>query len=329
MANSKPILTTKDLSVGYTNSGKKQVILENVNVTLQEGTLVCFMGPNGVGKSTLIRTICGNQKALAGDITIANQPLNDLNKSQLARLISVVLTDRINAGNLSVKELIALGRYPYLGWTVSFSKEDKDQIDQAIALTNTKDLVNKKVFELSDGQLQKVMIARALCQDTPIIILDEPTAHLDLNNRVEVINMLSDLAKKSGKTILMATHELDLALQSADRIWLAGAHQPIIDGFPEDLVLNGSIDSVFELKGFDLKTGRLEKQLGAGEVTLTGQGHNYLWTKNALERYGYNISENAEIQIEIQEKETVEWVLNKKDEHKASTLEELIKLIAN
>ncbi|QSE97612.1 ABC transporter ATP-binding protein [Fulvivirga lutea] len=328
MIANKTILSLENLEVGYKVNKKELSILSNINLQLHQGELVCFMGPNGVGKSTLIRTICGAQKALSGSVIIDSENLNNLTANDLAQTISVVLTDKVSSGNMSVKDLVSLGRYPYVGWNIKFSSKDVEQIDRAIELTKIESLVSKKLYELSDGQLQKVMIARAVCQDTPIMILDEPTAHLDLNNRVEVINMLSDLAKSTNKAILMATHELDLALQSADRIWLAGANTPIIDGFPEDLVLNGKIDSVFELKGFDLKTGRLEKNLGTGKVQLAGEGHTYLWTKNALERHGYDVVEKAEIQIEIKEDVELRWHVKNKGEHIVNTLENLIKIIS-
>ena len=327
MKSSDPILSTKNLSIGYGKGSTLTEVMSQLDLKLLPGQLVCFMGPNGVGKSTLIRTIIGAQKALSGQVFIDGKTLDALNVAEIAQNISVVLTDKINAGNLTAYELITMGRYPYLGWSVNLSDHDLEVIENSITLTNIHPLIHKKVYELSDGQMQKVMIARALCQDTPIMILDEPTAHLDLNNRVEVINLLSDLAKRTNKAILMATHELDLALQSADRIWLAGPQQPIIDGFPEDLVLNGKIDEVFGLKGFDLKTGRLEKQMGKGEVVLNGTGHEYLWTKNALERYGYAIVEKADVEIDIISESSIIWVLKNKGEHEVNTLEDLIKLL--
>ncbi|MEQ8924242.1 MAG: ABC transporter ATP-binding protein [Fulvivirga sp.] len=327
MTDNKTILSLKNLEVGYQLKKKRLSILSNINLLLKQGELVCFMGPNGVGKSTLIRTICGAQKALSGAIKVNSNNLNELSANDLAQTISVVLTDKVSGGNMSVKDLVSLGRYPYVGWNIKFSSEDIEHINKAITLTKIEPLADKKLYELSDGQLQKVMIARAVCQNTPILILDEPTAHLDLNNRVEVINMLSDLAKSTNKAVLMATHELDLALQSADRIWLAGSNDPIIDGFPEDLVLNGKIDDVFELKGFDLKTGRLEKNLGKGSVQLKGDGHTYLWTKNALERHGFSVENKAEIQIEIKEGDQLSWIVKNKGEHSVSTLENLIQII--
>ncbi|MTI40284.1 ABC transporter ATP-binding protein [Fulvivirga lutimaris] len=327
MASKSPILSIENLAIGYGKPPNQNMIMDGLNLNLFSGQLVCFMGPNGVGKSTLIRTMIGAQPPLAGQLFINGQNTSDITIAEMARLVSVVLTDKINAGNMTAQELIAMGRYPHLGWSVSLSKSDIEVIDQSINQTNINALRNRKIYELSDGQLQKVMIARALCQDTPIMVLDEPTAHLDLNNRVEVINLLSDLAKSTNKAILMATHELDLALQSADRIWLAGPDEPIIDGFPEDLVLNGKIDEVFGLKGFDLKTGRLEKQLGKGEVSLIGDGHAFLWTKNALERYGYAVVDESEIVINIINDSNIAWQIKNKGEYTVNTLEELISLL--
>ncbi|HNP18184.1 MAG TPA: ABC transporter ATP-binding protein [Fulvivirga sp.] len=328
MSANLTILKTDNLSIGYKSGKKQSEVMSNINVELKRGQLVCFMGPNGVGKSTLIRTLIGAQKALAGKIFIEDKDFAKISAAELSKLVSVVLTDKINAGNMSVRELVTLGRYPHLNWSVTPNAADLKQIELAIDQAKVRPLENRKIYELSDGQLQKVMIARALCQDTPILILDEPTAHLDLNNRIEMINMLSDLAKETNKAILMATHELDLALQSADRIWLVGMNQPIINGFPEDLVLNGKIDAVFELKGFDLRTGRLEKKVGKGKVSLSGEGHAYLWTKNALERNGFEVIDDSEIQIKIKPY-PLSWYIKNKGEHIVHTLENLIEKIFN
>ncbi|UII21732.1 ABC transporter ATP-binding protein [Fulvivirga ligni] len=323
--NSDIALNLKNLAVGYVSKKKEIRIIQGINLALHYGELVCFMGPNGVGKSTLLRSITGVQKPLAGDFFLEETNAKALSTAQLAKKISLVLTDKINAGNLTAEEVVALGRYPYVGWNISFDKKDLKAIKKAIELTGIKPFIHKKTFELSDGQLQKVMIARALAQDTPIVILDEPTAHLDLNNRVGIINLLRDLAKNTGKAILMATHELDLALQTADRLWLAGYHSPIVSGIPEDLVLNGAIDDVFELKGYDLRTGLLKKQSLGKKVMLKGEGHNYLWTKNALERNGYEISETSDYTITIEiEGEKPYWQVEGPGVAFTNTLEELI-----
>lgn len=329
--NNDVALAMHNLSVGYQTGKKKLMVLQGLDLNLKHGELVCFMGPNGVGKSTVLRTIAGVQKPLSGKITIGKTALQDLSVADQATSISLVLTDQINAGSMTGRELVALGRYPYIRWDVSFKKEDLVIIDQAIADAGVAAYIDKKVYELSDGQLQKIMIARALCQNTPIMILDEPTAHLDLNNRVAIINLLKELTRKTGKAILIATHELDLALQSADRLWLAGYNVPVVSGFPEDMVLNGSIDKVFELKGFDLKTGQLKKKSLGRKVTLEGSGHEYLWTKNALERNGYEIAMKSNFQIKIlPEGSNTSWLIEKSEDIVATnTLEELIYFLNN
>jgi iron complex transport system ATP-binding protein len=294
------LLSGNELTIGYADGPATNILFEELTVSLQAGELVCFMGPNGVGKSTLIRTLAGLQPALKG--TLHPHEINPT-------IISVVLTDKVSSANMTAGELIAYGRYPYLDWNIKLSKLDHKIIDQAIATTHTQPLLTKKLYELSDGQLQLVMIARALAQDTPVILLDEPTAHLDLNNRVEIMNLLRTIARTQHKAILVATHELDLALQTADFVWLAGNGKKILTGIPEDLVLDGSFDDVFQFKGFDLKTGKVAHHAWRNKsVALIGDGPAYLWTKNALERSGYQVNENAERQIKISTRdERVHW----------------------
>lgn len=306
-------LLTKDLAVGYVKEKRPHTLFDSLNLSLNMGELVCFMGSNGVGKTTLIRTLTGLQKPLAGKIeTVNNQP------------IAVVLTDRINSAVMTVYDLVTYGRYPYLNWNVSLSDHDHQIIEQAIKQVHLESIADKKLFELSDGQLQMAMIAKALAQDTPLLFLDEPTAHLDLNNRVEIMNILRSLCRTANKTILVATHELDLALQTADRIWLATTDRKIISGIPEDLVLDGTFDNVFQFKGFDLKTGKMSHETFRNiSISLTGTGHPFLWTKNALERCGYEIKELATIKVEVVENEDrTAWVLD--EEKLFSTIEGLL-----
>lgn len=289
-------LSAQNLTVGYTDGQTKNTLFENLDVHLKAGELVCLMGPNGVGKSTLIRTLAGLHPPL-----VAPQGGKDVIDPTK---ISVVLTDRINAVNMKVHELVTYGRYPYLDWNIKLKQHDVDRIEQAIGLTRIQALVHKKIYELSDGQLQMAMIARALAQDTPIILLDEPTAHLDLNNRVEIMNLLRRLSRSEGKAILIATHELDLALQTADLVWLACRDKKILTGLPEDLVLDGSFDALFQFKGFDLKTGKVSHETHRNiAIGLTGQGHEYLWTRNALERTGYIVESHSDQVITIEEED--------------------------
>ena len=193
------------------------------------------------------------------------------------------------------------------------SDHDKQIIQRSIDFVQISHLAFHKIYELSDGQLQMVMIARALAQDTPIILLDEPTSHLDLNNRLEIMNLLRKLARTMNKAILVATHELDLALQTADVIWLAGHNRGIVTGIPEDLVLDGTFDEVFQLKGFDLKTGKVHHEAHRKvSVRIVGDGHNYLWTKNALERCGFSITDQTATHVLsiVADGDSFQWVVD-------------------
>ena len=324
------ILQTHDLSLGYKSGQATNLLFENLNLSLFPGQLVCFMGPNGIGKSTLIRTLAGLQKPLSGKISLPrlSPSLRPDGLKGAEGRISVVLTDRITVTNMTVRELVTYGRYPFLSWNIKLSNEDKAVIERSIEQVHIRHLADKRLYELSDGQMQMTMIARALAQDTPILLLDEPTAHLDLNNRLEIMNLLRNISRTTGKAILMATHELDLALQTADLIWLATLSKTIKSALAEDLVLDGSFDEVFQLKGFDLRTGKVDHEAHRGiSVNLLGKGHEYLWTKNALERNGFEISPTGKIEIAIENENELSWNIpgSKKFKTLFDLLEELKK----
>lgn len=239
--NKNIILETKKLSIGYQQKKENIVVTEDINIELQKGKLVAVLGKNGIGKSTFLRTISKVQKPLAGSVLINNTDLTNYQNNDLASTLSLVLTERLPESQLTVFELIALGRQPYTNWIDKLSENDIDKINIAINQTEIAHLQHKRFYELSDGQLQRVLIARALAQDTPIIILDEPTSHLDLHNTIKIFSLLKELVKTTNKTIIMSSHEVNLSIKLADEIIL----------FKEDKVLSDSPKSLIKAKAFD------------------------------------------------------------------------------
>lgn len=250
------ILKTENLSIGYTSKKECIVVASNINIELHKGELIGLVGGNGIGKSTLLRTLTNVQNALGGNIFINNKPIEKFHALELAKVMSLVLTEHMMSKNLSVFELVALGRQPYTNWVGNLSDDDISIVNKAIAQTNIADLVHKKCFELSDGQLQKVMIARALAQDTDIIILDEPTSHLDMYHKAYILKLLQKLAKETNKTILFSSHEIDLAIQLCDHLIVMNK-DGVIANTPCNLILNKTFESLFpkDLIAFDEKTG--------------------------------------------------------------------------
>ena len=213
MEKDKSILQGEKVAVGYHKGKDIHWVARDLSFSLRAGQLVCLLGPNGVGKSTLIKAIMGQKLPMKGQISYKGEPLRQLSSQEMAKKVSVVLTDRISPGNLTVRQLVALGRIPFTNWLGGMSEEDESVIEAAIHATKIDYLEHKKVAELSDGQLQKTMIARALAQDGELMILDEPTAHLDLINRMEIMLLLRQIAHTRNKAILVVTHDLTLAAQ--------------------------------------------------------------------------------------------------------------------
>jgi len=238
------VITANDLSIGYRNKSGDTCIASAIDLEIEEGELVGLIGVNGVGKSTLLRSLSGVQPYLKGEVSILNKNLQKLSSEDLAKTISVVLTEQPISKNLSVSELIALGRQPYTNWIGSLSKEDRKKIQTSIELVNIEALKDKRCFELSDGQLQKVLIARALAQDTPFIILDEPTTHLDMYHQAYVLKLLKKLTTETNKSILFATHEINLALQLCDKIIIMEKDK-VIAGSPKELIEKNAFSNIF------------------------------------------------------------------------------------
>lgn len=320
------ILHTENLTIGYLKQGHPKKLIQDINVSLQEGQLTCLLGQNGVGKSTLLRTLLDFQQPISGKVFINQKPNQSYTRAALSRLVSVVLTDPVMAGNLSVWELVALGRAPYTAWNGILDKSDWEKVQWAIDSTRINYIQEKKINELSDGQMQKALIARALAQDCPLIIMDEPTAHLDLNNRVEIMKLLKELSETTEKSILVATHELQLTLQLADQLWLTNFNQPLVSGAPEDLALSGQLESTFYHEGFefDLITGRATiPPKPRREINIQGTGEWLYWTRNALLRKGFNIKSDAPLRVE--KTDTNQWyLLHQSEAKKFSTIAELL-----
>lgn len=238
------ILKTENLSIGYSTKKEQTVVSSNINIELQKGDLIGLVGANGIGKSTLLRTLTKVQKPLSGDIIINDTSLTQFKPNDLAKALSLVLTEQIVSKNLSVFELVALGRQPYTNWVGKLSDNDLLIVNQALKQTNIEELKLKKCFELSDGQLQKVMIARALSQDTDLIILDEPTTHLDMYHKAYVLKLLQKLVKGTNKTILFSSHEIDLAIQLCDKLIVMTEGKIVIDS-PRNLIDKGAFNTLF------------------------------------------------------------------------------------
>ncbi len=250
-------IKVNNLTTGYRNSKGGRFITEKLTASLYSGELTCLLGPNGAGKSTLLRTLAGFQRPLSGCVEIAGKPLNRYGGKELAQTISVVLTEKPLLENMDVETLVGLGRAPYTGFWGLFTDSDKIAVNTAMELTGIESLRYRMVQSLSDGERQKAMIAKAFAQETPVVFLDEPTAFLDYPSKVEIMLLLYSLAHKMNKTIFMSTHDLDMAMQLSDRIWLMDKSLGVRTGTHEELTLSGDIERYFVRPGieFDKKEG--------------------------------------------------------------------------
>jgi iron complex transport system ATP-binding protein len=251
------IIATNNLSIGYKTKKETNVIAQNLNLELTSGKLITLVGGNGIGKSTLLRTLTGIQKPLSGTVFLHRKELKDYDSVALAQQLSLVLTENLPESNLTVFELIALGRQPYTNWIGKLTEDDLSLIKNVMQLVQIEHLADKKHFEISDGQLQKVMIARALAQDTSIIILDEPTTHLDLFHKVSIFKLLKKLSQETNKCILFSTHDIDLAIQLSDEMIVMTEDQ-ITQDQPCNHITNGVFNSLFkdETITFDNEKGK-------------------------------------------------------------------------
>ena len=240
-----PTIQIESLSTGYRNKKNVTVVAHDINATILGGELTCLLGPNGAGKSTLLRTLSAFLPPVKGDISIMGRNLRDYTDKELAKTIGVVLTEKTDLRNMTVYDLIGLGRSPYTGFWGTLHEDDRRVVDEAIEMVGIGPLKDRMIQTLSDGERQKVMIAKALAQQTPVIFLDEPTAFLDFPSKVEIMQLLHVLSRTTGKTIFLSTHDLELALQIADTIWLMDRDKGVVIGTPDKLAKDGSLNSFF------------------------------------------------------------------------------------
>lgn len=284
------VLDARKLTIGYRQGHhREKCVQRDLDFSLEAGSLVCLLGPNGAGKSTLLRTLSGMQPALGGELRMQGRPLSSYSERERSRLIGLVLTDKIFAGGLRVRELVALGRHPYVGFFGRLSQEDERIVEESIRQTGIEAKADSYMAELSDGERQKVMIAKALAQQCPLILLDEPTAYLDVTSRIEIMQLLHRLARQ-GKSILLSTHDIEQALLLSDRLWLLSRSLGMLCGVTEDLVTRGEMSRFFGRNGieFDVRDGafRLEDET-LRPMVVECPVEWMRWVQNALMRSGF------------------------------------------
>lgn len=291
------IMEGRAVSVGYGERKNVRAVLSNLDFMLRSGELVCLLGANGVGKSTLLRTLAAVQPPLSGSISLMNRPIEDYSDRERSRTIGIVLTEQVRAGGLTVNELVSLGRQPYTGFFGRLDNADRAKVDAALQAVGMHDKAHRYVAELSDGERQKVMIAKALVQECPLILLDEPTAFLDVVNRIEIMTLLHRLAVEEHRAILLSTHDVEQALSMADRLWLLTEKQELECGVPEDLVLSHRMENLFPHRGtrFDsLRGGYFPASDAHRSIMLIARDEELRhWTENALRRNGWSCSSSG------------------------------------
>lgn len=286
------ILQGTNVTIGYKKGKNVYPVHQQLNFQLYQGELTCLLGANGAGKSTLLRTLAAAQPALSGELTLLGRSLNTYSEKERSKNIGIVLTDKTQAGGLTVYELVALGRQPHTGFFGRLHKEDKYIIAHALQSVGIAHKSNCYTAELSDGERQKVMIAKALVQECPLILLDEPTAFLDVTSRIEIMQLLHRLAVEEQKAILLSTHDIEQALVLADRLWLMSKENGLECGVTEDLIMHNSMDALFPSNTsikFDLMHGVFTPTVKEKRHIYLETDHETLrhWVQNALNRNGF------------------------------------------
>lgn len=318
----KPVISVKNLSVGYDT----KAILSNLSFDIKPGELICLMGGNGCGKTTLLKTLSGIQDKISGSIQIDSRDINDFNEIDLAQKVAIVLTDRLEVEHLSVLDIVKLGRFANSSFWGSLSKQDLQIVEDSITLLNIGSLRDKMFDELSDGQKQKVLICRALAQDTPILFLDEPTTFLDIPHKMEVIKILKKIAQEKGIAVFFSSHDWELVLEMCHQVWPISIDGKLNLGSPEDFLLTREIENTFFHKEFKVnfeKGNFKELKVFSFYVEISGDDEERVfWTNHFLEKSGFQNKKSSDQRIIVN---SDHWVINKK---KVTSLFNLLKELA-
>lgn len=327
----KEILSLNGLRIGYASGKNENVILPPLDACANEGELIAVIGRNGIGKSTLLRTLTGLQKPLGGEIFYDNRSINEYSRMELALKVGYISTESVKVSNMTVYDLVALGRFPHTNWIGRIEQEDDSAIMDAIEKVSMTAFSNKFVAELSDGERQKVMIARILAQDSGLMVMDEPTAFLDVAGKYDIFHLLHMLSGSHNKTIIYSTHDLQMAISQSDKIWLI-LDDRLVEGAPEDLMISGAFDHLFSSSSvaFNSSDGSFSfRSELKGELFIEGNGAQRYWTEKAINRAGFNVSEKPTIPyIIIPSESNRGWQIVSEDgkEHLASLYELIIYL---
>lgn len=287
------IIEMKNLVVGYRRKSQAVPVMSFPEIKVEKGDFIAVAGQNGIGKSTLIKTLIQLIPEIEGEILLNGKTVKSYSRNRLASLISYVSTEIVHNQQMTVRDLVTFGRYPYTNWFGKIEKEDLKIVDEAIELLELRHLATRSIDEISDGERQRTMIARALAQQTEIMILDEPTAFLDLPHKHEIVNLLGWLSRKFSKTVIFTTHDLGIAIREADKLWLL-SRDGFFQGSPEDLILSGTISKTFNTSkvSFDNRKGdfTIKKELRPF-IYITGKSNLVHWTKNAIEKDGFTVTD--------------------------------------